>query len=139
MRVLDNPGPERKLSKTTTLSYSYQYSTTSPDDLDWVFRYEYEVEPLDPGANYPAGHLHVNAEPRNYTRIETLKDFPKLHLPTRRVSLEEITWHLINEHTLDVDSADKGKWFELLNDSKAGYGEKMTAKRGPNRPPLLEG
>lgn len=122
----------------TTLGYSYQYSTTSPNDPDWVFRYEYEAQPLDPKARYPAGHLHVNAEPRNYVRIETIKDFPSLHLPTRRLSLEEIVWHLINEHTPSVSSADKEGWFEFLDGSKSGYEQRMTSERKPGRPPLLE-
>lgn len=90
VRVLENPGPERKLNKMTTIGYSYQYSTTSPEDPNWIFRYEYEVEPLDPKVRYPAGHLHVNAEPTEYARQETVKSFPSLHLPTRRLSLEEL-------------------------------------------------
>jgi hypothetical protein len=97
------------------------------------------VEPLDPEARYPAGHLHVNAEPRNYIRIETVKDFPSLHLPTRRLSLEEILWHLINEHIPGASNADKEEWFELLNESKAGYEERIIAEQRPGRPPLLEG
>ncbi len=138
VRVLDSPGPERRLNKTTMLGYSYQYSTTSPDDPDWVFRYEYEVEPLDPKARYPAGHLHVNATPGNYARIETVKDFPSLHLPTRRLSFEEIVWHLANEHTPGVSSPDKEGWFEFLNRSKAGYEARKVAERRSSLPPLLE-
>jgi len=94
VRVLDDPGTERNINKTTTLSYSYEYSATSPDDPDWILRYEYETEPQDPKARYPAGHLHVNAEPRDYTQIEKVKNFPLLHLPTSRLSIEKIIWHL---------------------------------------------
>lgn len=139
VRVRDDPGPERDVNKMATISYGYQYSTTSPDDPDWVFRYEYEAEPLDPRSKYPAGHLHVNAEPKNYTRIETVKGFSSLHLPTRRLSLEEILWHLMNEHTPGISDADKDEWFELLNESKAGYEERTIAEQWPSRPPLLEG
>lgn len=139
VRVLDEPGTDRGLHKMTTLSYSYQYSTTSPDDPDWVFRYEYETQPLDPKARYPAGHLHVNATPGNYARVETIKDFPSLHLPTRRLTFEEIVWHLANEHTPGVNSPDKEGWFEFLNKSKAGYEEWRAAGRRPGLPLLLEG
>ncbi len=138
VRVLDISGPERGLNKMATVSYSYQYSTTSPEDSDWVIRYEYEAEPLEPGSRYPAGHLHVNAEP-NYSRIETVKRFPSLYLPTHRLSLEEILWHLINECTPGVSDADKDKWFKLLNKSKAGYEERIISEQRPNHPPLLEG
>jgi hypothetical protein len=139
VRVLDVPGPERKLNKMTTIGYSYQYSTTSPEDPDWVFRYEYDVEPLNPRARYSAGHLHVNAEPENYTRIETVKGFPSLHLPTRRLSLEEILWHLANEHIPEINAGDRDAWFELLDGSKTGYEERITTERRPDLPPLLEG
>jgi hypothetical protein len=123
----------------TTLGYSYQYSTTSPEDPNWVLRYEYEVEPLDPRSRYPAGHLHVNAEPKEYARAATMKSFPALHLPTRRLAVEEIVWHLINEHTPGANASDKEKWFTFLNESKAGYEEKTADERRPGRPPLLEG
>ncbi len=139
VRVLDVPGPERNLNKMATISYSCQYSTTSPEDKDWVFRYEYEVEPVDPNSRYSAGHSHVNAEPRNYAQIETVKGFPSLHLPTRRLSLEEILWHLINEHTPSISNADKDEWFSLLDESKAGYQARILDEQTPPRPPLLEG
>lgn len=138
VRVLDVPGPERRLNKMATISYSCQYSTTSPDDPDWVFRYEYETEPLDARARYPVGHLHVNAEPRNYSQIETIKGFSSLHFPTRRLTLEEILWHLINEYTPSVSNVEKDEWFELLNESKAGYEERVISEQKPHRPPLLE-
>jgi hypothetical protein len=139
VRVLDATRPERNLNKMATISYSYQYSTTSPEDSDWVFRYEYEVEAVDPHSRYPAGHLHVNSEPKNYAQIETVKGFPSLHLPTRRLSLEEIIWHLINEHTPGISSADKDEWFVLLDASKAGYETRILDEQTPPRPPLLEG
>lgn len=139
VRVLEDPDTERKLNKTTTLSYSYQYSTTSPEDPNWVLRYEYEVELIDPKVRYPAGHLHVNAEPTEYARWETVKSFPSLHLPTCRLSLEEIVWHLVNEHSPNAGDAEKEEWFALLNESKSGYEERIAAERRPGRPPLLVG
>jgi len=140
VRVLDDPGTERNINKTTTLSYSYEYSATSPDDPDWVLRYEYETEPQDPKARYPAGHLHVNAEPRDYTQIEKVKNFPLLHLPTSRLSIEKIIWHLANEHTPRARKAEKQEWFELLNESEKGHRERTTTgKRPSTRPPILDG
>lgn len=139
VRVLDALGPERNLNKMATISYSYQYSTTSPEDADWVFRYEYEVEAVDPHSRYSAGHLHVNAQLENYSLIETVKAFPSLHLPTRRLSLEEIVWHLINEHTPSISRADKDECFRLLDGSKAGYETRISDEQTPPRPPLLEG
>lgn len=139
VRVLDVQGPARNLKKMTTLGYSYLYSTTPPEDRDWMFRYEYEVEPLDTEARYPSGHLHVNAEPNEYTRVETVKDFPLLHLPTRRLSLEEIVWHLVNEHIPTVNRKTKEQWFDFLNESKAEYEDRIVAEPKPGLPPLLQG
>ena len=139
VRVLEDAGPERKLNKMATLGYSYQYSITSPEDPNWVFRYEYDVEPLDTKVRYPAGHLHVNAEPDEYAKIETAKNFPSLHLPTRRMSLEEIVWHLINEHSPSASNEDKEEWFDLLNESKTGYEDRIATEQKPDLPSLLDG
>lgn len=65
--------------------------------------------------------------------------FSLLHLPTRRLSFEEIVWHLINEHTPGVSGAEKDEWFEFLNESKTGYEERVVGEQKPGRPPLLEG
>ena len=139
VRVLEDEGPERKLNKMATLGYSCQYSITSPEDPNWVFRYEYDVEPLDTKVRYPAGHLHVNAEPDEYAKIETAKNFPSLHLPTRRMSLEEIVWHLINEHSPSASNEDKEEWFDLLNESKTGYEDRIATEQKPDLPSLLDG
>lgn len=98
------------------------------------------MEPLDPEARYPAGHLHVNATPNDYEQIETVKTFPSLHLPTRRLSIERIIWHLANEHTPGVGKIDKREWFEFLNESEMEHKEKTTlGKRSSSGSPLLGG
>lgn len=81
----------------TTLATSISYRRSAdPRCEDWIFRYEYGREIASVGGYpYPVSHLHVNAEPSYYRGT---KPFPDLHLPTRRLSLEEIIQHLIVEH-----------------------------------------
>ena len=59
-------------------SHSYQYSMTTPEEPNGIFRCEYEAELLDLKVRYPAGHLHVNAEPVEYAIGEALKNFASL-------------------------------------------------------------
>jgi hypothetical protein len=81
----------------TTDARSVGYRCSDDDHgEDWIFRYEYDRRAAARGDYpYPIAHLHVNASPVCY---EGSKPFPDLHLPTRRLSLEEIVRHLIVEH-----------------------------------------
>ena len=81
----------------TTLHTSITYRRSdTPDNEDWIFRYEYEPALAAAGNyQYPVAHMHVNAKPEHY---DGDKPFPELHFPTRRLSLEEIIRHLIIEH-----------------------------------------
>ena len=90
--------------ETTRATYTYQAS----DDLDDpqpVFVYEYIRYPPPP---YPRCHLHVHAVPGHYAGC---KPFPRLHLPTRRITLEQVVWHLIQEHGVEPRHDD---WHEVL-------------------------
>jgi hypothetical protein len=104
--------PERYL---TTLEYRYVYQETEDDD-SWIFRYEYQREPGDTYP-YPIAHLHVNAEPVGY---EGPKLFPRLHLPTGRVTIEEVARHLVNEH--GVPPISDG-WPNVLLQAEAAFRE----------------
>ena len=80
---------------TDSTSIGYRCSE-SYYGADWIFRYEYERRAAATGDyRYPVAHLHVNATPQCY---DGPKSFPSLHLPTRRLSLEEIVRYLIIEH-----------------------------------------
>ena len=90
--------------ETTRATYTYQ----AGEDLDEprsLFSYQYDRTASSP---YPRCHLHVQADPAGYSGI---RSFPRLHLPTRRVSLEQVVWHLITEHGVEPRRDD---WHEVL-------------------------
>lgn len=104
--------PERFL---TTLEYSYVYQETEDDD-SWIFRYEYQREPGEKYP-YPLAHLHLNANPDGYPGP---KPFPRLHLPTGRVTIEMIARHLLDEHVVPAISPD---WQEELKAAESAFDE----------------
>lgn len=89
--------------KIIVQDYVYRYSLSfNPDDEDqWIFRYEYRLEPRD---KYPHSHLHLNADMGR----ESLKH---IHFPTGRVSIEQIIAFLITEYEVQPKKTD---WFDRL-------------------------
>jgi hypothetical protein len=74
-------------------------------------------------------HLHVNATPSGYPGPKT---FPELHLPTRRICLEEIVRHLIVEH--DVPTlTDRAEALAFLDAQKAEFERERTDADAPAR------
>ena len=67
----------------TDSTFTYQ-AGSDRDDPRPVFEYHYQ---RDSPPGYPRSHLHIHAAPRHYTGE---KPFPRLHLPTRRITLEQI-------------------------------------------------
>lgn len=104
---------EQKFLTTREYRYVYQ-SSESPND--WIFRFEYEREPE--GDNpYPRAHIHLNACPTTYSGA---KEFDKLHLPTGRVTLEDILRHLVIEHAVQPVSPN---WEQKLKQTEAAFRE----------------
>jgi hypothetical protein len=102
--------PERYL---TTIEYRYVYQET-PDPDSWIFRYEYQREPLE-DYPYPKAHLHLNADPTSYPGT---KAFPKLHIPTGRVTVEAVLRHLLDEHGVPCISPH---WQSVLSEGEKAY------------------
>jgi hypothetical protein len=99
----------------TTLEYGYVYQESEDPD-SWIFRYEYQREPAT-GYRYPKAHLHLNADPPGYPGT---KPFPKLHIPTGRVTVEMIVRHLLDEHGLPCISPH---WQDVLQQTEADFAE----------------
>lgn len=120
-------GLARNSVSTIATSISYRCSPEMRSE-DWIIRYEYERGQAEAGSYpYPVSHLHVNAEPRWYRGA---KPFPDLHLPTRRLSLEEIIRHLIVEH--DVPTlGPKQDALDFLDEQQADFERNRT---DPGRP-----
>ena len=101
LRAYRRPVPRLETVRAT---YSYQ-AGNKPDDRRPVFSYQFDRETPLP---YPRSHLHVYASPTGYAQDRA---FHRLHLPTRRITLEQIVWHLIHEHGVQPRRPD---WHQIL-------------------------
>ena len=101
-----NRTPEAGSPRLQTLRSAYRYQAGPDlDDPKPLFVYEYDRYAPPP---YPRCHLHVFAAPKDF---ELKRSFPRLHLPTRRITLEQIVWHLIQEHGVQPRRDD---WQQVL-------------------------
>ena len=82
-------------------------------------RWEYFRErPEEPDYPYALAHVHVNAVSRGGRPLD------RLHIPTRRVPLEMVLWHLIAEWEVATRKPD---WRAILHESTMGFDERRTA------------
>ncbi len=93
--------------------YRYSLSLNPDDEEQWIFRYEYC---LNPEENIPHAHLHINATRGN----EALRH---IHFPTSRLSIEQIIAHLIFEHGVQPKRPD---WLDFLTESHRGFTKRRT-------------
>jgi hypothetical protein len=99
---------------------AYACRIASGDDkTDWLLRWEYFRSPPKPDYPYPRAHLHVNG-----ALASSDEALPRLHIPTARVPLELVIWHLIAEWGVTPKRDD---WREILEDSLAGFEERRRA------------
>ena len=99
----------------TTLEYRYAYQA-APGADSWIVRWEYQREPGE-DYPYPRAHLHVNSSPDSYAGR---KRFNELHIPTGRVTVEDVCRHLVDEHAVGPVSSD---WRETLRRTEADFRE----------------
>jgi hypothetical protein len=74
----------------STESYAYRLQADESAD-SWLIRWEYQREPLPSDYPYVRAHVHVRGA------FPDGKQAGGLHIPTRRVPLELVLWHLIAE------------------------------------------
>jgi hypothetical protein len=98
-------------------SYSYRLQLTGARE-SWLIRWEYYREP--PRADYPyaLAHVHFNGA------LADGRPAGRLHVPTRRVPLELVIWHLVAEWDVETKDSD---WRSVLQDSIAGFDERRRA------------
>lgn len=107
-----------------TASYTYRYQL-GPDKQSWLLRWEYFREPPRPDYEYPLGHVHVNAEFVDSSAGAKFRKPPAhLHIPTGRVALELVLWHLIAEWGVDSKTDD---WSGLFRQSLEGFEQRRRA------------
>ena len=98
-------------------SYSYRLQATDARD-SWLIRWEYYREPPRADYPYPLAHVHFNGALADGT------DADRLHVPTRRVPLELVVWHLVAEWRVEPRGDD---WRSVLEESIAGFDERRSA------------
>jgi hypothetical protein len=109
--------------KTHTASYAYRISTAD-EKTPWLVRWEYLRQPPRPDYEYPLAHMHVNSSLLDESAEALLhKPAPHLHLPTARVGLELVLWHLLAEWGVTAKTDD---WREVLEKSLKGFRDRQT-------------
>jgi hypothetical protein len=97
----------------TTLRYRYQWQAAE-DDGTWLIRWDYRRDGGPP-------HVHLHGDPPSWSA----GSFHKLHLPTRRVAIEDVARFLICEH---LAKARSEHWEDTL-DQAASIFERIQARR----------
>ena len=121
-------GPNAGSPRIQTLRAAYRYQAGHAlDDPRPLFVYEYN---RSAPTRYPRTHLHVFGAPRHYTGE---KPFPRLHLPTRRITLEQIVWHLIHEHGVHPRRPD---WRQTLWRHETHFRDTQRNTDWPYDPPF---
>ena len=92
-----------------TVDYAYRLASAD-EKAARLLRWEYFRQPPQANYPYPLAHLHVNGQLASGGAVM----LPKLHIPTRRVPLEMVLWHLIAEWGVKPKQDD---WRQLLEDS----------------------
>jgi hypothetical protein len=96
--------------KTSTQQYSYRLQTERSVRQSWLLRWEYyRQRPAD--NPHVLGHVHVKGTLKG---DEPSKGLPKLHIPTDRVPLELVLWHLITDWGV---SGLQDDWQAVLEES----------------------
>jgi hypothetical protein len=101
-----------------TVSYAYRLQS-DPNRKSWLLRWEYFREPPRPNYPYPLAHVHANA---TFVDPDLAagpgKPPAHLHVPTARVALELVLWHLIAEWSVEPKTAH---WRDVLGVSFEGF------------------
>jgi len=105
----------------STVSYSYRLSAGSAKE-SWLIRWEYFRDLPRPDYRYPLAHVHVNA---GFAESIEARELPRLHVPTARIALELVLWHLIAEWEVDARTDD---WRALLAESMSGFEDRRQAR-----------
>lgn len=107
-----------------TVTYAYRLAT-SDAKRDWLVRWEYFRRPPKPDYRYPLAHAHVNAALHDAEAEARLaKPTQHLHVPTARVPLELVLWHLIAEWGIEPRTPD---WQRVLRESLAGFEQRRSS------------
>jgi hypothetical protein len=112
--IEDQRGPEGLRCQTA----SYRYRLAQGEDT--LIRWEYDREKPQEEYAYPLAHVHVHG-----SFLGDGTEVTELHIPTMRVPLELILWHVICESRWGVQPrADD--WEVILSESIEGFQARQT-------------
>jgi hypothetical protein len=124
LRLMISHTVEVEGEKCHTASYAYRLMTAEAKDA-WILRWEYFRRPPRSDYPYPLAHVHANAAATDSAAEALLrKPLPHAHIPTARVPIELVFWHLIAEWDVQPKRDD---WQDTLTESLSGYEERRTA------------
>jgi len=113
----DKPNPNGRI-KISTRSYFYEI-TTSDDHQILSFHWQPEAKPSKPGDEViVTPHLHVGAIITSGQTVIRPDEFHKVHVPTGRVSLEQVIWLLIVQFGV---APLKPSWRRTLKQTEDNY------------------
>lgn len=103
----------------------YRYYLYARDDRDsLLLRWEFDREKVKPNYKYVRAHVHFHG-----TFEHSDKPAEELHIPTSRVSIEELAWHLITDWNVKTIH---GGWQAALVESSEKF-----AKERSDLPPFI--
>lgn len=110
------------------LRYRYTIQSNETDRRSAILRWQFHREKPNKDFGYLHSHVHVHA-----TTGEGL-DLTPLHIPTDRISLEMVIWHLFTDWAQfgvePIKPDDKG-WQDVLIDSEKTFRKARTHKGLP--------
>lgn len=110
--------------RNSVQAYSYRLQLAEERNT-WILRWEYHRDRPKPEYTYPRAHLHLNGSLGHEVESHLDKPPPHLHIPTRRVALEAVLWHVIAEWGVVSRTDD---WESLLTDSISGFDARRQAE-----------
>ena len=107
--------------------------TAELDDDEWIWEYHYARVRSAHGDRLlpPRCHLHVNADSGGLQ--DHAQPLRQLHLPTRRITLEQIVWHLVTD--FDVEPRKKD-WRQILECNEERFRTIQADRDHPNEYPF---
>ena len=102
-----------------TQQYSYRLQCDPRDRRSDILRWEHSRDRPE-GYGYALSHVHINGE---LVADPPTKTTPRIHIPTGRVALELVLWHLLAEWGVESRTDD---WQSVLQGSLDGFRDRRT-------------
>jgi hypothetical protein len=112
VKVVDDGAGKSRLN-----TISYQYRLQTEDSTRSLIRWEYNRKPAPADYEYPPAHVHFHG-------MLDGEDATRFHVPTGRMPLEFVVWHLISDW--QVAPLVKN-WQAILEESIEGFGRRFSS------------